>query len=148
MHGVYFSNGGARLWAATDGGVYRSDRHQDGAAGAPPTSAAFYPRNEGLQVVESNYVAHNPRNEGYVAAACRTTAASCGCRAACGSAVPLMSGDGGGVLPRPLNPQEWICQYVNSNWSTSDGVLRDGMMLTRGSRWCGTVTGARGRRTS
>ena len=68
MHGVYFSNGGARLWAATDGGVSRSDRHQDGAAGAPPTSAAFYPRNEGLQVVESNYVAHNPSNEGYVAA--------------------------------------------------------------------------------
>ena len=132
VHGVYFSNGGARLWAATDGGVHRSDRHQDGAAGAAPTSAAFYPRNEGLQVAESNYVAHNPGNEGYVAAGLQDNGSVLRLSGSVWKAVPRMSGDGGGLLPRPLNPQEWICQYVNSNWSTSDGVLIDGMMVTRG----------------
>lgn len=142
VHGVYFSNGGARLWAVTDGGVHRSDRHQDGAAGAPPTSAAFYPRNEGLQVVESNYVAHNPSNEGYVAAGLQDNGSILRLSGSVWKAVPQMSGDGGGLLPLPLNPQEWICQYVNSNWSTSDGVLKDGMMLTRGFTIVqGTVTG-------
>jgi len=132
VHGVYFSNGGARLWAATDGGVHRSDRHQDGAAGAPPTSAAFYPRNEGLQVVESNYVAHNPSNEGYVAAGLQDNGSILRLSGSVWKAVPRMSGDGGGLLPRPLQPQHWICQYTNGNWSSSDSALSDGDMLTRG----------------
>ncbi len=133
VHGVYFSNGGARLWAATDGGVHRSDRIQDSATGAPPSTAAFYPRNEGLQVVESNYVAHNPLNEGFVAAGLQDNASVLRLSGSVWKRVPNMSGDGGGLLPRPLNAQEWICQYVNGNWSTSDGVLSDGDMLTRGA---------------
>ncbi len=132
VHGVYFSNGGTRLWTATDGGVSRSDRHQDGAAGAPPTSAAFYPRNEGLQVVESNYVAHNPSNEGYVAAGLQDNGSVLRLSSSVWKPVPRMSGDGGGLLPRPLQPQHWICQYVNGNWSSSDNTLSDGDMLTRG----------------
>jgi hypothetical protein len=101
VHGVTFSNGGARLWAATDGGVSRSDRHQDGAAGAPPTSAAFYPRNEGLQVVESNYVAHNPSNEGCVAAGLQDNGSVLRLSSSVWKPVPRMSGDGGGCCRGP-----------------------------------------------
>ncbi|NUZ08354.1 hypothetical protein [Piscinibacter koreensis] len=133
VHGVYFSNAGARLWAATDGGVSRSDRHQDGAGGAAPTVAAFYPRNEGLQVVESNYVAHNPVAEGCVAAGLQDNGSVLRLSSSVWKPVPRMSGDGGGLLPRPINPEHWICQYTNGNWSTSDNVLSDGDMLRRGA---------------
>ena len=46
--------------------------------------------------------------------------------------MPLSSGDGGGILLLPLHPQHLLYQYVQANWSTSDGTLSDPDMLTRG----------------
>lgn len=131
VRALVFSNGGARLWAATDGGVFRSDRPQDGAGGSP-AAAAFYARNDGLQAAESNYVAHNPHAEGFVAAGLQDNAAVFRLSASVWKRVANMGGDGGGVLPRPLNPDHWICQYIRGNWSTSDGTLVDADLLTRG----------------
>jgi hypothetical protein len=135
VHGVYFSNGGARLWAATDGGVFRSDRPQDGAAGAAPTAAGFYARNNGLQVIESNFVTHNPRCEGHIAAGLQDNASVMRHSGSVWVRVPRASGDGGGILPRPINPQHLLYQYVQGNWSTSDGTLSDPDMLTRGAAY-------------
>ena len=135
VHGVYFSNGGARLWAATDGGVFRSDRPQDGAGGAAPTPAGFYARNNGLQVVESNFIAVNPRCEGHIAAGLQDNASVMRHSGSVWVRVPRASGDGGGILPRPINPQHLLYQYVQANWSTSDGTLSDPDMLTRGAAY-------------
>ncbi|HYN39720.1 MAG TPA: hypothetical protein VES39_10760, partial [Rhodospirillales bacterium] len=131
VQGVYFSNGGARLWACTDGGVFRSDRPQDGAAAAAPTCAGFYPRNNGLQVVEANYVAHNPRCEGYVAAGLQDNASIMARSTSVWVRVPNMSGDGGGILPRPLHPQHWIGQFTRAIWRSSDSVLVRRSLFTR-----------------
>ncbi len=124
IHGVYFSNAGNRLYTCCDGGVFRSDR--------PQRPAGFYAANQGLQVVEANFVAQHPRCEGFVAIGLQDNASIERHSGAVWKRVPRSSGDGGGILLRPLHPQHLLYQYVQSNWSTSDGTLSDPDMLTRG----------------
>jgi hypothetical protein len=127
VHGVYYSNGGNRLWTACDGGVFRSDR--------PLRPAGFYARSNGMQVVESNYIASPPRCEGYVAIGLQDNASIQRRSNGVWTRVPRSSGDGGGILPRPLHTQHLIYQYVEANWSTSDGTMSDPDMLTRGGAY-------------
>ena len=125
IHGVYFAKGGDRLFACCDGGVFRSDR--------PQRPAGFYACNNGLQVVESNYVSNHPRCEGFVAAGLQDNAAIERHSSSVWKRVPYSSGDGGGILVLPLRPQYLLFQYVRSNWKTSDGILHKQAMLTRGA---------------
>ena len=60
VHDLVYSNDGSRLWVACNGGVYRSDRTDD--------SSGFVPLNDGLPVIEANYVACHPVCEGHVVA--------------------------------------------------------------------------------
>ena len=58
VHDLHFSNAGARLWAPCDGGVFRSS--------APTQQVGFVACNDGLSIVEANYVASHPTCEGHV----------------------------------------------------------------------------------
>ena len=118
VHALVFSNGGARLWAATDGGVFRSDRPQDGAGGSP-TVAAFYPATTGCRSRRATTSRTTRTRRDSSPPACRTTAAVFRLSSSVWKRIANMGGDGGGVLPRPLNPDHWICQYIRGNWSTS-----------------------------
>ena len=131
VRALVFSNAGARLWAAGDGGVFRSDRPQHPAAGSP-TQAAFYARNDGLQAPETNYVAHNPLVEGFVAAGLQDNAAFYRLSSSVWKRIAGISGDGGGVLPKPINADHWVVQYTRGEWQSSDGTLVYADLLTRG----------------
>jgi hypothetical protein len=127
VHGLYYSNGGARLWSCCDGGVFRSDQ--------PLRPAGFYACNNGLQVVESNYIANHPNCDGFVAAGLQDNASIQRHSSGVWTRVRRSSGDGGGILVVPLHPQNLLYQYIESNWSTSDGTLSDADMLTRGGAY-------------
>ena len=58
VHDLVYAKAGARLWAACDGGVYRSDR--------PDQLVGFAAMNDGLGVIEANYIACHPLCEGRV----------------------------------------------------------------------------------
>lgn len=114
VHHLAYANAGNRLWASCDGGVYRSDH--------PTKVAGFIPRNNGLAVAESNYVACHPMAEGYLVAGLQDN----GVIERGSNGVwteTAVGGDGGGVVLDPLRPDRFLRQGSGIEWSTSDGTL-------------------------
>jgi hypothetical protein len=113
VHTLAFSNNGASLWAGCDGGVFRSDN--------PDQLAGFYPRSNGMQVIESNYLACHPTCEGYVVTGQQDNGVIE--RHSTGVWKLVEYGDGGSVVFDPLSPQRFISQYVQGDWRASDGTF-------------------------
>jgi hypothetical protein len=123
VHDVVYSNSGNRLWASCDGGVFRSDQ--------PTKQVGFYPRNDGLAIIESNYIASHPTCEGYMA---------CGLQD--NGLIERLSnevwdhtgvGDGGGVVFDPLRPDRVLREHFRGFWSSNDGTVAAAGLLTRGT---------------
>ncbi len=111
VHDIVYSNAGNRIWVSCDGGVFRSDH--------PTKQVGFYPRNEGLAIVESNYVANHPTCEGYVVTGLQDNGVIE--RLSNGVWHLVESGDGGSVVFDPIRPKRFISQYVRGIYRASDG---------------------------
>jgi len=107
VHALAFSNAGTSLWTGCDGGVFRSDR--------PDRPAGFYPRNNGLTISESNYIACHPMAEGHLISGLQDN----GTVQRMSSGVWKMKymGDGGGIVLNAANPSQSFAQYVQGNWN-------------------------------
>jgi hypothetical protein len=113
VHDVAFSNNGNRLWAACDGGVYRSDN--------PAAQVGFYAVNDGLSIIESNYIACHPTCEGFVVTGLQDNGVIS--RRSNGVWQLAGFGDGGGIALDPLRPDRFFRQHHDDIWSSSDGVF-------------------------
>jgi hypothetical protein len=113
VHDLVFSNAGSRLWAACDGGVFRSDRLD--------SQVGFAAMNDGLSVVESNYVACHPVCEGLVVAGLQDNGVIC--RRSAAVWFHEGDGDGGGVAFDPTQPTRYLRQYVHGSWGSFPGAL-------------------------
>jgi len=113
VHDVVWTNGGNRMWVACDGGVFRSDQ--------PTKQVAFYAVNNGLAVIESNYIACHPTCEGYVVAGLQDNGMIS--RRSSSLWNHDDDGDGGGVALDPLKPDRYFRQYTSGNWTSSDGTF-------------------------
>ena len=113
VHDLVFSNGGSRLWAACDGGVYRSDRLDN--------QIGFAAVNDGLSVIESNYITCHPVCEGLVVAGLQDN----GIISRRSGAVWFHEGDGdgGGVAFDPTQPARYVRQYYNGGWGSFPDAL-------------------------
>lgn len=122
VHDLRFAAGGAELWAGCDGGVFRS-RH-------PTKVAGFVARNDGMSVIQANYIASHPTCEGRVVVGLQDN----GIIERGSSAVWLHTGDGdgGGVAFDPVRPTRYFRQYFNGQWTSSDGATFDNL-LQRGA---------------
>jgi hypothetical protein len=127
VHDVVFSNTGNRLWAACDGGVFRSD--------GPTKQVGFYPRNDGLAIIESNYIASHPLCEGYVVCGLQDNGLIE--RLSGGVWDHTGVGDGGGVVFDPLRPDRVLREHFRGFWSSNDGTVAAGALLTRGGTFAG-----------
>jgi hypothetical protein len=112
VHDLRFAQGGGRLFAACDGGVFRSDR--------PAQQVGFVACNDGLAITEANYVAGHPTCEGHVVAGLQDNGAIE--RASTGVWRVAEEGDGGGVAFDPARPERWLSQYIRARWR-SNGFL-------------------------
>jgi hypothetical protein len=113
VHALAYSNGGATLWTCCDGGIFRSDN--------PTRPAGFYPRNNGLSISESDYIACHPICEGYIVAGLQDNGTIE--RVSSGVWRMVSEGDGGGVMFDPLRPDRFIGQYTSGEWWASDGTF-------------------------
>lgn len=113
LHDIVFSNNGNRLWAASDGGVYRSDQ--------PTQQVGFYAANNGLAVIESNYIACHPTCEGFVVTGLQDNGVIA--RHSGHLWKHEGDGDGGGVMLDPTLMRRYIRQFFNGNWSSSDSLF-------------------------
>ena len=118
VHDLTFSNAGARLWTGCDGGVFRSDN--------PARPAGFYPCNDRVSVIESNYLAVHPRLEGFIVAGLQDN----GIIELASSSVwrHTGDGDGGGVVLRPDSPNAFIRQFFNGRWTPNEPLVRPGVL--------------------
>jgi hypothetical protein len=114
LHDLVYAKGGARLFAACDGGVYRSDR--------PEPLVGFVAMNDGLAVIESNYVACHPVCEGYVVAGLHDNGMIS--RRSGAAWYQEGNGDGGGVTFDPGTPTRYVRQDHEGLWGSSDGAFR------------------------
>ena len=121
VHELYFSNAGGLLWAACDGGVFRST--------FPDQSSGFVARNDGLGVVEANYVASHPSCEGFVVVGLQDN----GIIERHSSTVweQTASGDGGSVAFDPLDPSRYLHQENSGRWHGSDGSRFNCLLTAR-----------------
>ena len=122
VHDVTYSNNGNRLWASCDGGVFRSDH--------PTKQVGFVPCNNGLSIVESNYIATHPTCEGHVVTGLQDNGVIS--RQSNGVWRNAGLGDGGGVVFDPLRPDRFIRQHYQAYWSSSEGTVPAEGLLTRG----------------
>ncbi len=113
VHALTYSNGGATLWTGCDGGVFRSDR--------PTSPAGFYPRNNGLSISQTDYIACHPGCEGFIVAGLQDNGVIE--RVSSGVWKMASEGDGGGVIFDPIIPGRYISQYVQGQWQASDGTF-------------------------
>lgn len=118
VHDLQYSDGGDVLWAACDGGVFRSI--------FPDQSSGFVARNNGLAVIEANYVASHPSCEGFVVVGLQDN----GIIERTSSTVWLHTGDGdgGGVAFDPLRPTRYVRQYFNGQWTAPDNLRFDKLL--------------------
>jgi len=122
VHDLQYADGGARLFAGCDGGVFRSDR--------PTRQVGFVACNDGLAVIEANYVASHPMCEGYVVVGLQDNGIIE--RASTGVWHHTGDGDGGGVAFDPVRPTRYVRQYFKGQWTASvDGGFDD--LLSRGA---------------
>lgn len=113
VHHLVFSNSGNRLWAACDGGVFRSDRLD--------SQVGFAAMNDGLSVVESNHIACHPVCEGLVVAGLQDNGVI---RRRSGAVwFHEGDGDGGGVAFDPTRPTRYLRQDHEGIWKWCDGDL-------------------------
>lgn len=117
VHDLVYSNGGARLWAACDGGLYRSD--------SPTRIAGFRACNDRRPVIEPNYLAVHPRLEGFVVAGLQDNGVIE--RASGGVWRNRDDGDGGGVALRPDSPDVVVHQFFRAQWTPIDPLGRPGL---------------------
>ena len=107
VHDIAWTNAGNRLWVACDGGVFRSDQ--------PTKPVSFYSVNNGLAVIESNFIACHPSCEGFVVAGLQDNGVIVR------RSESLWShdgdGDGGGVVLDPLQPGRYFRQFFNGSWA-------------------------------
>jgi hypothetical protein len=120
VHDVEFSNGSARLWAACDGGVFRSDH--------PTKQVGFIARNDGLGIAEANFIASHPTCDGRIVLGLQDN----GVIERLSTGVWRISeeGDGGGVAFDATDPTRYFNQYVSARWRDPTGRFRK--MLYRG----------------
>lgn len=113
VHDLVFSNTGSRLWAACDGGVFRSDRLD--------SQVGFAAMNDGLSVVESNYVTCHPVCEGLVVTGLQDN----GVISRRSGAVWFHegNGDGGGVAFDPTQPTRYLRQFFRGRWGSFPSSL-------------------------
>jgi hypothetical protein len=123
IHTVAFSNSGNRLWTGCDGGVFRSDQ--------PTKNAGFVPCNNGLSIIESNYIASHPTCEGHIVTGLQDN----GVIQRVSSSVwrHVADGDGGGIVFDPLKPDRFLREHFQAFWSSSDGAVKAEGLLTRGT---------------
>ena len=124
VHDVRFSDAGARLWVACDGGVFRSDN--------PTSQVGFFPRNTGLSVIETNYLAAHPTCEGFMATGLQDNGVISRVSTAVWKHEGL--GDGGGIVLDPLHtlPRDrWFRQFFRGRWESSSGGGAAGSLYTR-----------------
>jgi hypothetical protein len=114
VHDVVYSNAGGRIWVSCDGGVYRSNN--------PTTQAGFFPCNDGLSIIEANYVANHPTCEGYIVTGLQDNGVIE--RLSNGVWRVVEGGDGGSVIFDPILPTRFISQYVRGIWRASDGSFK------------------------
>ena len=109
VHDLRYARGGARLFTGCDGGVFRSDH--------PDQQVGFVACNDGLAVIEANFVASHPTCEGHVVAGLQDN----GMIERRSGAVWTTTGggDGGGVAFDPMNPVRYVRQYYNAGWGAS-----------------------------
>jgi hypothetical protein len=113
IHDIAYSNNGDRVWLATDGGVFRSDH--------AASRVAFFPVNDGLSVIEANYIANHPTCEGHVVAGLQDNGVVE--RKSNGVWDHTGDGDAGGVAFDPIDPRRHIRQFTNGDWGASDFSL-------------------------
>ena len=123
VHSVAFSNNGNRLWATCDGGVYRSE--------APIKQVAFVPCNNGLSIVEANYIACHPTCEGHVATGLQDNGVIT--RISNGVWRNAGLGDGGGIVFDPVRPDRFLRQHFRAFWSSSDGLAAEAFLTRAGT---------------
>ena len=109
VHALVYAAAGARLYTGTDGGIFRSD--------APASRSGFYARNDGLAIIQANYLATHPTCEGYLVCGLQDNGVIE--RSAPGAWSSRALGDGGGVLLDPRRPDRLLYQYYNGNWSNT-----------------------------
>ncbi|HSQ30754.1 MAG TPA: hypothetical protein VLN49_12940, partial [Gemmatimonadaceae bacterium] len=122
VHAVAYANNGNRLWATCDGGVFRSDQ--------PTKNVGFIPCNNGLSIIESNYVASHPTCEGHVVTGLQDNGVIT--RVSNGVWRHVGDGDGGGVVFDPVKPDRFLREHFQGYWSSSDGSVAAEALLTRG----------------
>ena len=123
VHDLKYAKNGARLYASCDGGVYRSN--------APTRMVGFVSCNDGLSIVEADYIASHPTCEGFVVTGLQDNGVIA--RLSNGVWKNVGLGDGGGVVFDPLNPTRFVRQHFQAFWSASDGTFKAKAMLTRGA---------------
>ena len=111
VHDLQFSNSGARLFAATDGGVFRSDH--------PRKQVGFVACNDGLAVIEANFVASHPTCEGHVVVGLQDNGILEG--GSTGVWQHTGDGDAGGVAFDPVRPERYFRQFHDGRWTASNG---------------------------
>jgi hypothetical protein len=114
VHDVVYSNTGGRIWVSCDGGVYRSNN--------PTNQAGFFPCNDGLSIIEANYVANHSTCEGYIVTGLQDNGVIE--RLSNGVWRLVEGGDGGSVVFDPKQPTRFISQYVRGVWRASDGTFK------------------------
>ncbi|MDQ3011313.1 MAG: hypothetical protein M3X11_11490, partial [Acidobacteriota bacterium] len=124
VHDLAFSNNGNRLWAACDGGVFRSDH--------PTKLVGFVAVNDGLSVIESNYIACHPTCEGFVAAGLQDNGMISRRSGAMWNHDD--DGDGGGVAFDPEFPTRYLRQYFRGRWTSSDGTFSVALVAGENTR--------------
>ncbi len=109
VHALAFAKNANRLYTGCDGGVFRSN--------SPSNPAGFYARNDGLSVIQANYLATHPRCEGYIVCGLQDN----GIIEMASTAVwnHTGDGDGGSVVLDPLKPDHFNRQYFQGFWETS-----------------------------
>ncbi|MET0541046.1 MAG: M12 family metallopeptidase [Variovorax sp.] len=123
VHDLQFSNNGDRLWAACDGGVFRSD--------LPSVAEGFYARNDGIGAAEVLQLGCHPTCEGRLVASVRGDVVAE--RQSNGVWTQLEGTGAGGIAFDPLFPRDYIVQRGPGRWATSDGQLTGDEWLTRGT---------------
>ncbi len=115
VHDLVFTQGGNQVWAACDGGVFRCDH--------PTQLVGFVPMNDGLSVIESNFLACHPVGEGRVLAGLQDNGVIE--HRSAGAWFHIEDGDAGGLALNPLDPTVAVGQAHNGWWSRlgASGVM-------------------------
>ena len=109
VHTLVFAKDSGRLFTGCDGGVFRSDD--------PTKPAGFYARNDGLAVIQANYLGAHPRCEGYLVCGLQDN----GIIEMASSSVwnHTGAGDGGSVVLDPARPDHYFRQFFSAGWTQS-----------------------------